>query len=54
MREQILNYCRKEINKFSTMSDTEIYNWMCDNFYTKDYEMIRQCSMQIFKESRKI
>ena len=54
MREQILNYCRNEINKFSTMSDTEIYYWMCDNFYTKDYEMVRQCSMQIFKESRKI
>ena len=52
MRENILSYCRQNISRFSAMSDTEIYNWMCDNFYTKDYEMVRQCSIQIFKESR--
>lgn len=53
MENKILNYCRKNLKRFSMMSDTEIYDWMCNNFYTKDYEMVRKCSMIIFKESRK-
>lgn len=52
MKDMILNYCRQNLQRFSVMSDTEIYNWMCDNFYTKDYEMVRQCSFSIFYESR--
>ena len=52
MEEYILDECRKHILKFHNMSDTEIYNWMCDNFYTTDYEMVRKCSRIIFAESR--
>lgn len=52
MKDMILNHCRQDLKKFSTMSDTDIYNWMCDNFYTKDYEMVRQSSFIIFHESR--
>ena len=54
MEEYILDECRKHILKFHNMSDTEIYNWMCDNFYTTYYEMVRKCSRIIFAESRQI
>lgn len=52
MENMILNHCRNNLTRFSAMTDVEIYNWMCDNFYTKDYEMVRQCSFSIFYESR--
>lgn len=53
MKEYILNECRKHILKFHNMSDTEIYNWMCDNYKGyKNYEIIRKCSFIIFEESR--
>lgn len=52
--DYILNYCRKDVLRFSKMTDTEIYNWMCDNFAEKDYEMLRKCSFIIFKESRRV
>lgn len=54
MGNMILNYCRNNLNRFSNMTDVEIYNWMCDNFYTKDYEMVRKYSRIIFDESRQI
>ena len=54
MENMILENCRKNLTRFSTMTDVEIYNWMCDNFYTKDYEMVRKCSRIIFDESRQI
>ena len=52
MKTYILNECRKYIFKFHDMSDMQIYNWMCNNFASKDYEMIRECSFIIFTESR--
>lgn len=53
MEEYILNECRKHILKFHNMSDTEIYNWMCDNYKgCRNYEMIKKCSFIIFEESR--
>ena len=53
MEEYILNECRKYILKFHNMSDTEIYNWMCNNYKGyKNYEIIRKCSFIIFEESR--
>ena len=52
MENMILEHCRNNLTRFSTMTDVEIYNWMCDNFYTKDYEMVRKCSRIIFDESR--
>ena len=54
MENMILNECRNDLNKFSKMTDVEIYNWMCNNFYTKDYATVRKCSRIIFEESRKI
>ena len=53
MENMILNECRNNLNKFSKMTDTEIYNFICDNFHIKDYEMARKCSWIIFEESRK-
>lgn len=52
MRTRILTECRKDIQRFSKMTDTEIYNWLCENYWCKDYEMLRECSMVIFFESR--
>ncbi len=52
MKDIILTECRKDISRFSNMTDIEIYNWMCDTFACKDYEMIRECSFIIFNESR--
>ena len=52
MENMILEHCRNNLTRFSTMTDVEIYNWMCNNFYTKDYEMVRKCSRIIFAESR--
>lgn len=52
MEKMILEHCRNNLTRFSTMTDVEIYNWMCNNFYTKDYEMVRKCSRIIFAESR--
>ena len=54
MEKMILEHCRNNLTRFSTMTDVEIYNWMCNNFYTKDYEMVRKCSRIIFAESRQI
>ena len=53
MREQILNYCRNDLKRFQTMTDVEIYDWMCGNFASKDYPMIRECSRIVFNESRR-
>ena len=52
MENMILEHCRNNLTRFSTMTDVEIYNWMCDNFYMEDYEMVRRCSRIIFEESR--
>ena len=30
--DYILEYCRQNLKRFRNMKDTEIYNWMCDNF----------------------
>lgn len=54
MKNTILFYCRQHINKFYNMSDTEIYEWMCNNFYYNNYEEIRKCSFIIFNESRNV
>ena len=35
MENMILEYCRNNLTRFSTMTDVEIYNWMCDNFTRK-------------------
>ena len=53
MKEIILNECRENLKRFSGMSDLEIYEWMCWNFATKDYPMVRDCSFIIYEESRK-
>ena len=50
--DYILEYCRQNLKRFHNMTDMEIYNWMCDNFASKNYEKIRECSFIIFKESR--
>ena len=50
MEEQILSECRKHLLEFSGMNDTEIYNWICDNFFCTDYNMMRVCSFAIFHE----
>lgn len=52
LEESILKDCRKNISNFHNMSDVEIYEWMCDNFVCRDYELLRRCSFVIFKESR--
>lgn len=52
MKEIILNYCRDNIEKFKSMSDMEIYEWICENYYIRDYEEARNCSFIIFYESR--
>lgn len=52
MRDLILRDCRKRISQFHNMSDIEIYNWMCNNYACKDFQLIRECSFVIFRESR--
>lgn len=52
MKEIILNECRQNLRRFRDMSDMQIYDWMCWNFATKDYSMVRDCSFIIYKESR--
>lgn len=53
-QEDILVYCRKDITRFSKQTDHEIYNWICENFAPKDYEMFRRCATIIFEESHGI
>lgn len=50
--DYILEYCRKFINRFAKMNDSEIYDWICENFWINDYEVARKCSFIIFEESR--
>lgn len=52
MRKQILKECREVIQRFSKMTDSEIYDWLCNNYWCKDYDMLRECSFIIFNESR--
>lgn len=52
MKDKILQECRENIQNFSKMSDSEIYDWLCNNYWCKDYEMLRDCSFIIFYESR--
>lgn len=54
MKEQILEYCRRDIKRFYEMSDSEIYDLLCNIYFCKDYEMLRECSFIIFKESRRM
>lgn len=54
MEKLILKTLMDNVSKFSKMTDTEIYDWICNNFYCNDYEMMRKCSFIIFKESRDI
>ena len=52
MEEMILDYCRQDLHRFSKMTDMQIYEWMCWNFATKDYQMLWKCSIIIFEKSR--
>lgn len=52
MRDMILKECRRQLNKFKGMNDMEVYHWICDNFFIKNYEEARECSFIIFRESR--
>lgn len=51
MKERILKECKNNIGMFSKMSDIEIYNWLCENYWCKDYKMLRECSFIIFNEN---
>lgn len=44
----ILEYCFNNLNKFKYMTDSEIYFHLCDNFYSKDYDMLRKCSLIVY------
>lgn len=52
--EDIVNYCKNNLHKFANMNDMEIYDWLCNNYACKDYEMIRRCSFIIYKDSRNV
>lgn len=52
MREQVLDYCRNKSLMFHTMSDLEIYNYICDAFWIENFTVARECSLIIFRESR--
>lgn len=52
--ELILKECEGCKKEFSRMSDTEIYEWLCDNYACKDYELLRKCSFILHKNSRNV
>lgn len=52
MMNYILSECRKTLSRFRKMNDIEIYHYMCNNFFSTDFEMIRRCSFIIYNESR--
>lgn len=52
MRDVIMNHCMKKLNFFSSMTDAEIYNWICSNFFIRDFVEARECSWDIWKASR--
>lgn len=52
MKEKILKECIEKIERFSKMTDFEIYDWLCNNYWCQDYCMLRECSFIIFHESR--
>ena len=54
MKDKIIQECRENIQKFSKMSDSEIYDWLCNNYWCNDYKMLRDCSFIIFYEVLKV
>lgn len=53
MKNQILAFCRNKIDLFSHMTDIDIYNYICENFFIENFTEARECSFIIFKESQK-
>lgn len=49
MENIIKDFCFKNIKMFSNMNDMEIYDWICENFWCKDYQMMRRISLEICK-----
>lgn len=49
-KQEILNYCRENIEKFIDMSDTDIYCYLHSVFPSDKYETLRECSILIFYE----
>lgn len=47
MREQIMKWGKQ--NDLKGVSDMEIYNMICDNFYIRNFEEARSCSIELFK-----
>lgn len=55
LKKQILNFAFKNIKRFRNMSDTEIYDWICETFYVEGhYDVARNCSFIIFEEKCKL
>lgn len=46
MREQIMQWGKRK--NFKGVSDVEIYNMICDNFFIRDFEEARSCSVELF------
>lgn len=51
MKEQIIKWgLQKDLKG---LSDIDIYNMICDNFYITDYEEARKCSFELFYQFNK-
>ena len=48
MKDQIIKWGMGKDLK--GVSDVEIYNMICDNFYITDFEGARRCSFELFKQ----
>lgn len=47
MRDQIMQWGKQK--NLKGVSDTEIYNMICDNFYIRNFEEARNCSIELFR-----
>lgn len=46
MREQIMQWGKQK--NFKGVSDIEIYNKICDNFFIRDFSEARSCSIELY------
>lgn len=48
-RDDIMKFLDSHKQDLKTKTDIQIYDFICENLYIKDFQMARQCSIYFWK-----
>lgn len=50
-KNYIMRFLDEKEQYIRTMSDIEIYEYICNTFYITDFKLARECSIEYWKKS---